>query len=275
LPLVLVSRHFHSIIVRIIHYRLLLAAALPEYKLILEVYDLSKWYTDPSLFCTYLGTDGLRSQLEGEGSLYLNCPGVGGRLAKLGTFYSRFRPEKPGVEGTIPRRAFPAGGTPPQANGGAASQPVYANSGDGGSNKVVHSLSFDGGELFTQFCAYASLVTLGPRRGIFLSTVHMVKDKAGCMRVWRDWLQARADELKADEEAQLKQVAPGSELEPSIGEDKTVLWWDHKKNIGLRIVVREVERRSTARPTDDDDLAVSFTIEIKGQWRASTGLRSS
>jgi hypothetical protein len=102
----------------------------------------------------------------------------------------------------------------------------------------------------------------------------MVKDKAGWMRVWRDWLQARADELKTDEEAQLKQVAPMSELEPPVGEDKTVLWQDHKRNIGLRIVVREAERRSTARSTNDD-LPVSFTIEIKGQWRASTVLRSS
>jgi hypothetical protein len=270
LPLVLVSRRLHSIIVRILHYRLLLAAALPEYKLILEAYHPSKRYTDPYLFCTYLGTDGLSSKLEGEGSLYVDCPGAEGRLAKLGALYSRFRPEKPSIEGTIPRRAFPAGGTPSQAHGGAASQPVYANGGDGGSNKVVHSLNFDGGELFTQFCAYASLVTLGPRRGVFLNTVHMVKDKAGWMRVWKDWLQARADELKTEEGTQLKQVASVSERESTVGEDKTILWQDHKRNIGLRVAVRDTQRRFTARSTDDDDLPMGFTIEIKGRWRGST-----
>jgi hypothetical protein len=268
LPLVLVSRRFHSIILRILHYRLLLAAALPEYKLILEAYHPSKRYTDPYLFCTYLGTDGLSSKLEGEGSLYVDCPGVEGRLAKLGALYSRFRPEKPGVEGSIPRRAFPAGGTPSQANGGVSSQPVYANGGDGGSDKVIHSLNFDGGELFTQFCAYASLVTLGPRRGVFLNTVHMVKDKAGWMRVWKEWLQNRADELKAGENPQLKQIASASELEPSIGADKTILWQDYRRNIGLRVAVRDAQRRFTARSVDDDDLPMSFTIEIKGQWRS-------
>lgn len=272
LPLVLVSRRFHSIIVRILHYRLLLAAALPKYKLILEAYHPSKRYTDPHLFCTYLGTDGLSSKLEGEGSLYVDCPGAQGRLAKLGALYSRFRPEKPSVEGTIPRRAFPAGGTPSQANGGAASHPVYANGGDGGSDKVVHSLNFDGGELFTQFCAHTSLVTLGPRHGVFLNTVHMAKDKAGWMRVWKDWLQTRADELKTEEEAPLKQVASASELEPAVGEDKTILWQDHKRNIGLRVAVRDAQRRFTPRPNNDDDLPMNFTIEIKGQCKASSVL---
>ena len=260
----LVSRRLHSIILRILHYRLLLVAALPEYKLILEAYHPSKRYTDPYLFCTYLGTDGLSSKLEGEGSLYVDCPGAEGRLAKLGALYSRFRPEKPSVEGTIPRRAFPAGGTPSQANGGASAQPVYANGGDGGSNKVIHSLNFDGGELFTQFCAYASLVTLGPRRGVFLNTVRMVKDKAGWMRVWKEWLQTRADELKSEEDGQLRYVTSVSELEPAIGADKTILWQDHKRNIGLRIAVRDAQRRLTARSADDDDLPMSFTIEIKG-----------
>ena len=253
-------------IVRILHYRLLLAAALPEYKLILEAYHPSKKNTEPYLFCTYLGTDGLSSKHEGEGSLYADCEGVGGRLAKLGALYSRFRPEKPGIEGSMPRRAFPAGGTPTQANNGSASQPIYSNMGDGGSEKVVHSLNLDGGELFTQFCAYASLVTVGPRRGVFLNTVHMVKDKEGWMRVWRKWLQTRANETKAEEEAQLTQVASVSELDPSnIAEDRTILWQDHRKNIGLRVTVKDVQRRFTpSRPTDEDDLPKSFSIEIKG-----------
>ena len=270
-PLVLVCRRFHSIIVRILHFRLLLAAALPEYKLILEAYHPSKKYTEPYLFCTYLGTDGLSSKHEGEGSLYEDCPRAEGRLARLGSLYSRFRPEKPGVAGSMPRRAFPAGGNPPQANGGVSSQPIYANGGDGGDEKVVHALNLDSCELFTQFCAYASLVKLGPRRGVFLNSVHIVKSKEGTMRVWREWLQTRAEELAAENDAQLRQHASASELEPSIGTDKAIMWQDYRKNVGLRVAVREQQRRLPTSQINDDDLPLSFLLEIKGWWLISFG----
>jgi hypothetical protein len=224
LPLVLVSPRFYSIIVRILHYRLLLAAALLEYKLILEAYHPSRKNTEPYLFCTYLETDGLSSKYEGEGSLYGDCVGAGGRFAKLGSLYNRFRPEKPGVVGQMPRRAFPARGTPSQANGSAASQPIYANGGDGGSEKVQHTINLDSHELFTQFQAYASLVTVGPRRGVFLNTVHLVKSREGVMRVWREWLQSRSGEQMDEENTLLSKKPSVSDLEPSIGADPCIMW---------------------------------------------------
>ena len=89
LPFCVVSRRFHRLILRILHFRLLLAAAAPEYKLILEAFHPTKRYTDPYLFCTYLGTDGLSSKHEGEGSLYEDCATESGRFAKLSSLYSR------------------------------------------------------------------------------------------------------------------------------------------------------------------------------------------
>jgi hypothetical protein len=267
LLLVLVSRRFHSIILRILHLRLLLAAELREYKLILEAYHPSRKFTEPYLFCTYLGTDGLSSKYEDP---YESCDGAEGRLAKLGSLYSRFRPESPGITGSMPLRRV-AGAAPAQWSVGTTSQPIYGNWGDGGSKKVLHTLSLDTDELFGQLCAYAQLVRLGPRRGVFLSTVQIVKSGEGVIRVWREWLQDRAEDLKQQEEEQ-----GGGDLDKTpttscplvgvdVGVDKSILWTDFKRNIGLRVAVRNTWKRCGIAAYSSDDLPLSFSIEIKGR----------
>ncbi|ETI27335.1 hypothetical protein G647_09525 [Cladophialophora carrionii CBS 160.54] len=264
LPLVVVSRRFHSIILRILHFRLLLAAALPDYKLILEAYHPSKRYSDPYLFCTYLGTDGLSSKHEGEGSLYEDCDGEEGRFAKLGALYSRFRPERPGVQGSMPARRI-AGAVPhSQSSSSNTTTPLYANDGDGGTRKVTHTFNLDADELFGQFCAYASLVRLGPRRGVFLSNVHIVRSGQGVMRVWKQWLQDRAVELWEQEQQTGVQMDRTSTTScPTIGADKNIMWTDYRKNVGLRVTVRDQEGRCYGKDASEfDDLPMSFAIEI-------------
>lgn len=265
LPLVLVSHRFHSIILRILHFRLLLAAALPEYKIILEAYHPSRRNTEPYLFCSYLGTDGLSSKHEGEGSLYEHCTGVAGRLGKLGQLYSRFRPESPGVEGSMPLRRI-AGATPVQASGSTGTQPIYKNDGDGGTKKVTHTINIDSDELFTQFCAYASLVRLGPRRGVFLSTVHIVQSGEGVMRLWRDWLVARAAETKkVDQDKEWELERTPTDTAPSIAEEISIIWTNYKRNTGLRVAVRDVQRTFPSRLDGSfEDLPLNFVVEIKG-----------
>jgi hypothetical protein len=264
LPLVIVSQRFHSIILRILHFRLLLAAALPEYKIILEAFHPARRHTEPYLFCSYLGTDGLSSKHEGEGSLYEDCEGAAGRLGKLGQLYSRFRPESPGVEGTMPLRRI-AGATPVQASG-SSTQPIYRNEGDGGTKKITHNLNIDSDELFTQFCAYASLVRLGPRRGVFLSTVHLVQTGEGVMRVWREWLEERAAETKNwDDEKEAALERTPTDTPPSIANEKSIIWTNSRRNTGLRVTVRDVQRRFTSGSDGpSDDLPLSFVVEIKG-----------
>ncbi|KAJ4532068.1 hypothetical protein HRR80_001884 [Exophiala dermatitidis] len=262
LPLVVVSRRFHSIILRILHFRLLLAAALPDYKLILEAYHPSKRYSDPYLFCTYLGTDGLSSKHEGEGSLYEDCPGEQGKFAKLGALYSRFRPERPSVQGSMPARRI-AGAVTSQASSNPT-QPIYAEEGDGGNTKVLHNLNLDADELFGQFCAYASLVRLGPRRGVFLSNAHLVQSGQGVMRVWKQWLQDRACELWQQEQAAAVELDKPPMESPSIGLDKSILWTDYRKNVGLRVAVRDRDGRCYGKDSSEmDDMPISFSIEIQ------------
>lgn len=265
LPLVLVDHKFHSTILRILHFRLLLAASLPEYKIILEAYHPSRKNTEPYLFCAYLGTDGLSSKHEGEGSLYEDCDGAAGRLGKLGQLYSRFRPESPGVEGSMPLRRI-AGATPAQATG-STTQPIYKNDGDGGTKKITYSLNIDANELFTQFCAYASLVRLGPRRGVFLSTVHIVKSGEGVMRVFRKWLQDRAAETEMREEygQEVELERTPTDVVPSIADDNSIMWTNYKRNTGLRVAVRDTQKRFMAESEESaDDLPLSFAVEIKG-----------
>jgi len=265
LPLVVVSRRFHSIILRILHFRLLLAAALPDCKLILEAYHPSKRYSDPYLFCTYLGTDGLSSKHEGEGSLYEDCASEEGRFAKLGALYSRFRPERPGVQGSMPARRIAGSLISQQSSSPNPTQPIYADGGDGGSRKVVHSLNLDPDELFSQFCAYASLVRLGPRRGVFLSNVQIVQSGQGVMRVWKQWLQDRALELWQHEQDPDYAIddTPSSSY-PTIGLHKNILWTDYRKNVGLRVAIRDREGTCYGKDVSEyDDLPMSFSIEIQ------------
>ena len=270
LQITCICRRIHSLVLRILHFRLLLAASLPEYKVILEAYHPSRRYTDPYLFCTYLGTDGLSSKHEGEGSLYEDCDTETGRLAKLGTVYSRFRPERPGVDGNIPLRRI-AGATPVMAQNGNTSQPIYSNTGDGGNTKVTHTINLDGDELFTQFCAYSSLVRLGPRRGVFLTTVPLVLSGQGVIRVWRVWLRDQARELRKQElngSADLDLDRSYTTSCANVAQDSNVRWIDDRKNVGLRFAVRCRDGKCYDDDGELDDLPLSFNIEIQGK---STG----
>ncbi|KIX02182.1 uncharacterized protein Z518_08121 [Rhinocladiella mackenziei CBS 650.93] len=265
LPWAIVSRRFHSIILRILHFRLLLAAALPDCKLILEAYHPSRRDGDSSLLCTYLGTDGLGSKHEGEGSLYEECEGEQGRFAKLGALYSRFRPERSGVQRSIPLRRIASTGPSQSSSQPASSDPSQSNrddAGDSADSKVIHILNLDPDELFVQFCAYPSLTRLGPTRRLFWTNFEIVQSGQGVMRVWKQWLQDRAQELWQQEQN------PGVEMDrtstTTIGADKNIIWTDYRKNVGLRVAVRDREGTCYGKdPCEFDDLPMSFSIEIQ------------
>ncbi|ERF76736.1 hypothetical protein EPUS_02275 [Endocarpon pusillum Z07020] len=278
------SPRFSSLILRILHYRLLLAASLGSHKLILEAYHPIRKYSEPYLFCTYLSTPGLSSAHEGEGSLYENTT-VGGRFSKLNQLYSCFRPERPGVEGNVPKRPYLAGGTGSQADSSSASQPIFTDNGDGGNQKIEHIINLDSHELFSQFCTIANLVTIGPRRGVFLSVVN-VEDKV--MRVWREWLEERARASREEEKRQSKNkqrreaateatnfdtTVEETELQEQkheqardIGSSPSILWTDHNRNVGLLVTIKDRKWRAGPGPllvSADEEQPASYSIEIK------------
>lgn len=251
----MVSQRFHNIILRILHYRLLLAASLKQYKLILECYHPSSKYTEPYLFCSYLGTDGLSPKHEGEGSLYGDCANAA-RLGKLGALYSRFRPERPDLE-TKPSRLNLAGGAGSQAYIDSPSPQELSE--DKATLFVTHNINLDSHELFSQLCTVTNLVKVGPRRGVFLSVVN-VGD--GVMRIWRDWLAKHKEKpSKAGE-------ADAGETEVNQLQKDRMLWTDSKKNVGLKVRIRERRwRRDTPVLVPlDDESPISYTIDLEGKF---------
>lgn len=99
LHLATVSQRFHALVLRLLHYRLLLSASLTEYKLILECFHPTSKLTEPHVFCKYVGTPGLSDKYEGEGSLYENID-TAKQLGRLGSVYSIFRPVESEEEGS-------------------------------------------------------------------------------------------------------------------------------------------------------------------------------
>lgn len=267
------SLRFSSVILRILHHRLLLATSLPPtYKLILEAYHPALKYSEPYRFCTYIGTPGLSPSpspsRDVEGYLEEGLT-EGERYARLAQLYSRFRPERPGVEGGISKRVDPTGGNVAQndTDVSLSLEPFYTTDGDGEDQNVEHVINLDSHELFGQFCAIANLVKVGPRRGVFLSVVN-VEDKV--MRVWREWLEAQARASRQKDGGKEKRnkedpdAAVAGDLDPS-----SILWTNENRNVGLLVKIRDRKSRVPIGPiiiSADEEQPVSYSIEINGMY---------
>ncbi|KAL8906687.1 MAG: hypothetical protein Q9207_001873 [Kuettlingeria erythrocarpa] len=235
--------------------RLLLAASLEDRKLILECYHPSAQYTEPYVFCTYLGTPGLSSEKEGQGSLYQDLRAERGQLKHL---YSRFRPSRADVSTRIVR-PHPAGEVPgsstPSIPQGSAPEVVPA-----APDSVTHRLFLDAHELFTQLSITAALVQVGPRRGVFLSFIDIIDKKTP--RVWRQWLAEKTKEFKDG-----RQMIQEDVTEALDDESKPIIWADAGKTLGLRVRVKENKWKKDAPILmhKDEDQAVSYSLELEGK----------
>lgn len=233
LPLTTVSHRFHALILRILHYRLLLSASLKEYKLILECFHPTSKLIEPHVFCKYLGTDGLSNKYEGEGSLYENVE-TAQQLGRLSTLYSRFRPEVTVEERSNGARLVPLADYDPDRL--AVTRPV----------------NLDEDENFSQLCVVVNIVKVMPGTNLLLSTM-TVED--GVIRVFRDWLKEQTKR-------------PGSATTPggdSDDGDSHMLWVGQSKNVGLKVRVREkqyINRHAPVLVHQDEDPFVSYELYI-------------
>lgn len=170
----------------------------------------------------------------------LNTGEICGRFGRLARSYSHFRPREPEEE-RRPRRRHPAGDVPGYTNTISTQDPDDVQT----PSQIV---SLDFYELFSQLICCTNLVKKGPKPGIFLSCVTIGE---GTIRVWRRWLL---------ENAILPARTAGTPLP-----DKSMLWLDSDKNVGVRLKVFEREDLSTPIfQRSDEDVPVSYTLQYEG-----------
>ena len=255
-----VCHRFRDLINRIIHERLLKAASLKDHKLILECYHPTAQYTEPYLLCEYLGTPGLSDINRRESSTNNGNPGI----RELGTLYSRFLPRSKDAE-SDPRvvRPHPAGDVP----GSRTSPTPYSSSRSAQTDIITRAVSMESHELFSQLCVSASLVQVGPRRGVFLSCMDVLKKTT--TRMFRDWLGGKTRTSNDPDPNISEPSTNGTANKPSSSSEQSrrLMWVDPENNVGLRVLAHERKwmRNAPILIHQDEDQAISYSLELVGR----------
>ncbi|CAI6337477.1 unnamed protein product [Periconia digitata] len=264
LPLTLISHRIYTIIIRILHNRLVAASELESHSVLLECFHPSAKLTEPPYFCTYRGTDGL-NLYDGFAEDDSN---LAARLGQMRHMYSRFRPYRRELETGGRRVMGPPGDIPGSRTYPGTTQDKY----EGESVKQI--LSLDGHELFTQLVSQTNLVKIGPRNGLFSSFVEV---EEGVIRVWRKWLRDMAagrhngESAVGDEPVEVvgkvkeavQEVTEG-DVSAKSANNHSVLWVSPSQNTGIRFNVKERKLRRDAPiliRADEEDMPVSYEIE--------------
>ncbi|PYH90216.1 F-box domain protein [Aspergillus ellipticus CBS 707.79] len=229
-----VSHRFHALILRILHYRLLVGASLREYKLILECFHPSSKLIEPHVFCTYLGTDGMSHLYDGKGSLYEDAD-TAQKLGRLSSVYSRFRPEVTVEERSSGTRLVPLTDDEDESIPGDL--------------VVTRPINLEDFEDFSQLCVVVNIVKVMPGTNLLLSA-HTVED--GVIRLFRDWLR--------DEEKRLR------EFKPEGAGKSPMLWVDPNKSVGLKVRVRGkkfLNQRIPVLVHRDEEQFTSYELDIE------------
>ncbi|RYP34029.1 hypothetical protein DL767_004471 [Monosporascus sp. MG133] len=224
LPLASISRRFAGVVGRLHYSRLHEASLLQDHELILECYHPSVKISTPTLFCEYLGTDGLTEA------------GDGVSFGDMNALYTRFRPYL-GDEHLRPRARYPTRRVVEGLEGKLAELPT-------------HDIHLEAGELFSQLCTVASLIKIGPRRGLFLSIANVTD---GWVRVFRNWLESQA--------------ARPSDAQHPVGDvenDESILWTSSAKDVGLKFrVVEKDDSRAPVFVKANEEPPMSYTLQYE------------
>jgi hypothetical protein len=170
-----------------------------------------------------------------------------GRLGKLRSFYSHFRPLLPDEVHMARRRRAGSWGFD-QSNSLTEIQSDY----------VCQNVHLESYELFSQLCTLTNLVKEGPKPGIFLSCVNI---SGGVIRVWRDWLAERyASSGKTSTTYSVRSIKDDDEESR-----RSLLWADPRENVGIRIRVIKREDEAPILVDPNEETTVSYTLQYKGK----------
>jgi hypothetical protein len=272
LPLAPLSHRIYTIVLRILHNRLVVASELESHAVLLECFLPAAKLTEPAYFCSYLGTNGLSRYDELPESDKTSAS----RLGEMRNMYSRFRPHRRELE-PGGRRVRPPGDVP-------GSRTFAGTTRDGFEGDTVKQiLGLDGQELFTQLVAVTNIVKIGPRPGLYACQ----NIDEGVIRVWRDWLRdmaAKGHSMKPKEEV-VEKVGIDKGEAPATGtsqadmsewvDNSKILWASPNKNTGVRFNVRERKLRRDIPilvRADEEDMPVTYEIEYDGRSTNATGM---
>ncbi|KAK7750514.1 hypothetical protein SLS62_007593 [Diatrype stigma] len=231
LPLAAVSRRLAAAVGRLHYSRLHEASLLKDHEMILECYHPSVKISTPTLFCEYLGTDGLDEA------------GQDVKFGDMNALYTRFRPYL-SDEHLRPRVRYP---TRRAAEGAEGAENPLAE------ELPTHDIHLDAGERFSQLCTVASLIKVGPRRGLFLSIANVTD---GWVRVFRSWLDTQA-----------RSPTGSQQRAGHIGEDdEPIIWTSAAKDIGLKF--RVVTKDSPHAPVfvdANEEPPASYVLQYEGK----------
>ncbi|CAI7661397.1 unnamed protein product [Penicillium glandicola] len=278
LPLTSVNHRFHALVLRILHYRLLLSTPLKEYKLLLECFHPTSRLTEPHVFCKYLGTDGLNERHDGTGSLYENVD-IAHQLGRVTGLYSRFRPEvnkdeekRRGTGGSgfgfsLGRMLLLSelvGFIRADMNGG--------QEGKRDDDAVIREVNLDEHEDFSQLCVVVNLVQVKPGTSLLLSAL-TIED--GFVRLWREWLHEQSERMRETTETSCEEGAETA----GVTLDGDILWVDMRRTVGLKMRVQPKAWDPSLpivvhRDDRNDDSWVGYEVILQGGllllWRGSS-----
>lgn len=239
---------------------------MKDHKLVLECFHPSSKLSTPHLFCEYLGTDGLSSEIAGEGSLYDDVEDCE-RLGKLAGLYSHFKPVM--AEEKKPRRPHPAGDVPGHPDS-STFFPGPSEETDVKDSTPGSTVNLESHELFSQLVTITNLVKVGPKRDLLLSCVNIGE---GVIRIWRDWLAKRATASPSTIESGPSKLHQSTE--ESKERESQMLWTDSSKTVGLRFRITEEKdvRNGPVLLGIDEDAPVSYKLHYEGISRTSSLLK--
>ncbi|KAI5366101.1 putative F-box domain-containing protein [Septoria linicola] len=260
------NRHFHSLVVRLLHQRLQIAAALDGYTLYLECGPPAAKWTLQKVLCTALGTGGMQELSDDieQGQRYT------GILRQMGELHSRFRPVTKEPDWLSLPRPHPAGDIPGSRTYVPA-EAAAAKLNDAG-NTVSRTVGIDADCLFSQLETFAFLGRREATLGIMCNIVEVCR---GTVRVWRDWLAKQCENKRwSDGEpvAIIQDANTGSAGSDSTAEsvnphkDASILWLNTgREDYGIKFRVKEQKwrRDQPILASSTYEMPVSYHVELE------------